>query len=809
MVHSTTTIVREVHPAHVLNGQALLKYMQETIPGCAQYTTLDIKQFGHGQSNPTYLLTAVGGGVSKRFVLRKKPPGVLLPSAHAVDREYKILAALGKTDVPVPKVYCLCMDPSVIGTVFYIMEHVEGRLFLNPSLPELDPAQRRAIYSAMCSTLAAIHKVDADAVGLGQFGRRENYCKRQVITWARQYQASTADGNPAPDPRVETLIDWLKNHVPAEDAGVERTGIVHGDFRLDNLIFHPKEPRVIAVLDWELATLGNQMGDIAYNCLPYQFSESKTKFPQPGYGFDSGRLPGIPSIGEYVSQYCQEKGLSWPASTWKFYTALALFRVTAIWTGVYRRMLQGNSSAQRNETVGEALAHLTNIAHSVIISRPLLPEVAPETNRIKPMGFEPSERVLKLRQQVLDFMDKYVYPNEETLNKQALSDQRWTVHPLEEELKQIAKAAGLWNLWIPVDSAALASDVLFGAGTQSRDEASRLVGAGLSNLDYAHICEVLGRSVWAPQLLNCSAPDTGNMEVLLRYGSPEQQRVWLKPLLEGEIRSGFAMTEPAVASSDATNIECSIVMEGDEYIINGRKWWTSGAMDPRCRLLIVMGKTNVGAPLHKQQSMILVPLQTRGVTVVRPLTVYGFDDAPHGHAEIIFQNVRVPASNLLLGEGRGFEIAQGRLGPGRLHHCMRLTGAAERGLEYLTKRALSRKAFGKTLAQNGSFASQLAELRIEVEQTRLLVHHAANQLDLHGNKVARGALAMAKVVAPRTALKVLDYAIQVHGGAGVCSDLPLAHLWAQARTLRIADGPDEVHIGTIAKLELDRARARL
>lgn len=332
----------------------------------------------------------------------------------------------------------------------------------------------------------------------------------------------------------------------------------------------------------------------------------------------------------------------------------------------------------------------------------------------------------------------------------------------------------------------------------------RLVGAGLSNLEYAHLCEILGRSVWAPQIFNCSAPDTGNMEVLLRYGNAEQQRHWLKPLLEGNIRSGFAMTEPNVASSDATNIECSIVREGNEYVINGHKWWTSGAMDPRCQLLIVMGKTNPKAALHRQQSMVLVDMNTPGVKIVRPLLVFGYDDAPHGHAEVKFENVRIPVSNLLLGEGRGFEIAQGRLGPGRLHHCMRLVGAAERAMDLMVQRAKERKAFGKTLAQQGSFSSMLAKCRLDIEQTRLLVLNAANELDLYGNKVAKGAIAMAKVAAPNTALRVLDNAIQVHGAGGVSSDFPLSHLWASARTLRIADGPDEVHLGTIAKLELQR-----
>ncbi|KAG0502638.1 hypothetical protein HPP92_002710 [Vanilla planifolia] len=316
----------------------------------------------------------------------------------------------------------------------------------------------------------------------------------------------------------------------------------------------------------------------------------------------------------------------------------------------------------------------------------------------------------------------------------------------------------------------------------------------------------MGRSVWAPQIFNCGAPDTGNMEVLLRYGTKEQQQQWLIPLLEGKIRSGFAMTEPNVASSDATNIECSISRRGDSYVINGRKWWTSGAMDPRCKILIVMGKTNFSAAKHKQQSMILVDINSPGVCIKRPLLVFGFDDAPHGHAEVLFENVRVPAENILLGEGRGFEIAQGRLGPGRLHHCMRLIGAAERGMQLMVERALQRKVFGKMIAEHGSFLSDIAKCRIEIERTRLLVLEAADQLDRHGNKKARGILAMAKVAAPNMALQVLDLAMQVHGAAGLSSDTVLSHLWATSRTLRIADGPDEVHLGTIAKLEIQRAK---
>ncbi|KAF6173823.1 hypothetical protein GIB67_003824 [Kingdonia uniflora] len=469
--------------------------------------------------------------------------------------------------------------------------------------------------------------------------------------------------------------------------------------------------------------------------------------------------------------------------------------------------------------------------------------------------FVPSPKVLDLRNKLLKFLENHIYPMENEFYELAQSSSRWTVHPKEETLKEVAKSEGLWNLWIPLDSAVRAKKVLFPGTSQGSSEGmnNHLLGSGLSNLEYGYLCEVMGRSVWAPQIFNCGAPDTGCYEdlsvtqldqqflqasnsirqhisgtpvddvdigntdnklllgdsmlvnVLLRYGTTEQLQEWLIPLLEGKTRSGFAMTEPRVASSDATNIECSITRQGDSYLINGHKWWTSGAMDPRCKLLIVMGKTDFTAPKHKQQSMILVDINTPGVHIKRSLMVFGFDDAPHGHAEVTFENVRVPARNILLGEGRGFEIAQGRLGPGRLHHCMRLIGAAERGMQMMVQRALSRHVFGKLIAQQGSFQSDIAKCRVELEKTRLLVLEAADQLDRLGNKKARGTIAMAKVAAPNMALQVLDMAMQVHGGAGVSSDTVLSHLWATARTLRIADGPDEVHLGTIAKLELQRA----
>ncbi len=397
------------------------------------------------------------------------------------------------------------------------------------------------------------------------------------------------------------------------------------------------------------------------------------------------------------------------------------------------------------------------------------------------MNFEFSDKVKDLQGRLQAFLDEHIYPNEQRCYEE-IEQNRWSPTRIIEELKPKARAAGLWNLFLP-DSEH---------------------GAGLTNLEYAPLCEMMGRSAMAPEVFNCSAPDTGNMEVLARYGTPEQKERWLKSLLAGEIRSCFAMTEPAVASSDATNIQSSIVRDGNEYVVNGRKWWASGAGDPRCKIAIFMGKTDPSAPLHKQQSMILVPIDARGVKIERLLTVFGYDHAPHGHGEITFENVRVPVSNILLGEGRGFEIAQGRLGPGRIHHCMRCIGVADRALETMCKRVQSRVAFGKPLAEQGTIRADIAISRMEIEQARLLTLKAAYMMDAVGNKVARSEIAMIKVVAPNVALRVLDRAIQAHGGAGVSQDTFLADAWAKVRTLRLADGPDEVHTETIAKLELKR-----
>lgn len=406
------------------------------------------------------------------------------------------------------------------------------------------------------------------------------------------------------------------------------------------------------------------------------------------------------------------------------------------------------------------------------------------------MDFQYSQKVKTLQARLIAFMDEHIYPNEKVFYGEIEANRQkgnpWIPTKIVEQLKENARAVDLWNLFLPESNH----------------------GAGLTNLEYAPLCEIMGRALWSAEVFNCAAPDTGNMEVFARYGTPEHQEKWLKPLLNGEIRSCFAMTEPAVASSDATNIEASIVRDGDEYVVNGRKWWSSGANDPRCKVFIFMGKSDpTNANRHQQQSMIIVPRDTKGVTILRALPVFGYDDAPHGHGEVLFDHVRVPASNILLGEGRGFEIAQGRLGPGRIHHCMRLIGLAERALEDMCKRSLSRVAFGKPVAEQGVTLERIANSRILIDQARFLVLNAAQMMDTVGNKAAAKEIAMIKVAAPNMACTVIDWAIQAHGGAGLSNDFGLAYSYAQARTLRFADGPDEVHRNQIGKMELKKYKA--
>ncbi|XP_044131714.1 acyl-CoA dehydrogenase family member 10 isoform X1 [Bufo gargarizans] len=794
---------RSVRPTMDFPRDSLTKYLENTF-GEELSGALFVRQFSHGQSNPTYYVRFNG----RQLVLRKKPPGKLLPAAHAVEREYRILKALGEAGVPVPKVFNLCEDSTIIGTPFYLMEYFTGRIFKDPSLPGLDAKERHAVYTEMNKVLCKIHSVDIQAAKLEDYGKQGAYIQRQVQIWTKQYRSSETHTIPA----MERLIEWLPRHLPPNQI----TSVVHGDFRLDNLVFHPEKAEVLGVLDWELSTLGDPLSDVAYSCLAHYLPPDLPI--QKGLQSYNLKELGIPTAEEYFEWYCKNMGIP-KAENWYFYMAFSFFRIAAILQGVYKRSLTGQASSASAEASGKLAEFMADIAwdfatkegfrvfksesgglsknppkrsYSTLSlahnSRTFVPRAYLHSNQrgiliISPEGL--STNAKSLYGKLKEFIELHIYPAEQELRDYQLSVRRWEPHQLIEDLKEKAKNQGLWNLFLPLES-----------------DPEGKYGAKLTNMEFAHLCELMGTSIYAPEIFNCSAPDTGNMEVLIRYGTEEQRERWLKPLLKGEIRSCFAMTEPQVASSDATNIESSIVEDDNSYIINGHKWWTSGGLDPRCKICIFMGKTDLDAPRHKQQTMILVPMDTPGVTVLRPLTVYGLDDAPAGHGELRFDNVRVPKENILLGRGRGFEIAQGRLGPGRIHHCMRLIGHAERSLSLMKQRVKSRIAFGKPLAEQGTILANIAKSRAEIDQARLLVLKAAHLMDTVGNKEAALEIALIKMVAPSMAQNVVDRAIQAFGAAGLSNDFPLAQFHAWARALRLADGPDEVHQAAVAKIEM-------
>uniref|UniRef100_A0A3Q3L694 Acyl-CoA dehydrogenase family member 11 n=1 Tax=Mastacembelus armatus TaxID=205130 RepID=A0A3Q3L694_9TELE len=669
--------------------------------------TLTVRQYSTGQSNPTFLIQTP----SKSYVLRKKPPGELLPGAHKVDREYRVQKALFYAGFPVPQPLLLNTNVEIIGTEFYLMEHVKGRIFRDIRLSGVSPAERTALYVAAVEVLARLHSLDLASLNLEGYGKGPGYCKRQVTTWTKQYNAAAH----RPIPAMNDLSDWLMKNLPSNDNEVT---LVHGDFRLDNLIFHPTEARVIAVLDWELSTTGHPLADLAYFLMPHFWPINLN-------------IVSIPAVDDLTSIYCRCRGIPSALPQLNFYVALSVFKMAGI---------------------AQVCTDFITLPFGGIRKIPVMSTPTEDTL------FLQTSKGQAVLQQVKYFMRQYILPCQQVS----------------------AKKAGLWNLFLPAVS-------------------------GLTQLDYAYIAEETGRCLFAPEVFNCQAPDTGNMEVLHLFGSEEQKKKWLEPLLRGEIRSCFCMTEPDVASSDATNMECTLHRAEGNYIINGKKWWSSGAGNPKCKVAIVMCKSSrqdVNSR-HDQHSMILVPMDTPGVKLVRPLTVFGQDDPIHGgHFEVHFENVCVPASNIILGEGRGFEIAQGRLGPGRLHHCMRAVGLAELALELLCQRAATRHTFGKKLYQHEVVAHWIAECRLMIEQTRLLTLHAAHALDTVGSRAARKQISLSKVAAARMACKVVDCAIQVHGGAGVSGDFPLAQMYLYVRTLRIADGPDEVHLSSIAHLEL-------
>ncbi|KAK3594564.1 hypothetical protein CHS0354_013328 [Potamilus streckersoni] len=756
-----------------------------------------VRYFANGQSNPTYYIRYG----SHSMVLRKKPPGRLLPSAHAVEREYRIMNAVGQFGVPVPRMYGLCDDPSLLGTPFYIMEYLPGRVFTDGFLPDVLPQERHRIYMDLIRVLCQIHSVNIHQAQLDNYGKKGDYVKRNFQRWAMQYEASKTHEIPS----MTRLMDWIPKHFPQE----EKIAVVHGDYRLVNVIFHPERPEVIGVLDWELSTLGDPLTDLAILCMNHHVAPGITNWSSfRGINFQE---LGIPTEQEILEDYCQRMNIP-SIHNWDFYIVFTFFKFAAVLQGIYKRATMGQGKSENSEKIGANAEKMANTAWEIASKSKLNSNTQQEimkTSKTNRQSASSSPTITMsitnigemavsvealpshardLHAKVKDFIRTFIVPLETEFIKHSVSKKKWQEFPPLKELQEKAKSLGLWNLFLPRES----------------DPEGRY-GAGLTNVEYAFICEEMGRYSMSPRVFNCAAPDTGNMETLLRFGTEQQKKEWLHPLLEGKIRSCFGMTEPNVASSDATNIQSTIVHNGDYYIINGHKWWTSGALDPQCKLCVFMGRTSTNGPSHLQQSMILVPMDSTGVKVIRPLSIMGYEDAPGGHAEVIFENVLVPVSNILLGEGRGFEIAQGRLGPGRIHHCMRLIGNAERALELMIERTMDRVAFGKPLAAQGTIQSDVAQSRMEIEQARLLVLKAAHMMDNFGNKVAAQDIAMIKVVAPSMAQRVIDRAVQAFGGAGLNNDIPLAKMLASARILRIADGPDEVHLRSVARMEYRKA----
>nr|XP_023415828.1 acyl-CoA dehydrogenase family member 11 isoform X1 [Cavia porcellus] len=767
--------IAEVLPQHKFDHKALEAYLNQRLPGFGAQpeTTLTVSQYRSGQSNPTFYLQKG----SQTFVLRKKPPGSLLPKAHKIDREFKVQKALFAVGFPVPKPLLYCSDASVIGTEFYVMEHVQGRIFRDFSLPEVSPAERSAIYVAMIEILARLHSLNPQSLQLEGYGTGMGYCKRQVSTWTKQYQAAAQQDIPA----MKELSEWLMKNLPDND---NENTLIHGDFKLDNIVFHLTEARVIAVLDWELSTIGHPLSDLAYLSVIYFWPRTLPVFNR---GSHIQGIIGIPSMAELISIYGRCRGINPILPNWNFFLALSCFKLAGIAQGIYYRCLLGNNSSRDIFLSANSVQPLAETG--LQLSKRTFTTALPPVDSTRHL-FVQTRKGQEVLAKVKQFMKQHILPAEKEVFEYYIQNEnsvdRWKQPSVIEKLKEMAKAEGLWNLFLPAVS-------------------------GLSQVDYALIAEETGKCSFAPNIFNCQAPDTGNMEVLHLYGSKEQKEKWLEPLLRGDITSAFCMTEPDVASSDATNIQCSIARDGESYLINGKKWWSSGAGHPKCKIAVVLGKTEIPSmSRHKQHSMILVPMDTPGVKLIRPLSVFGYMDCLHGgHFEVHFNQVRVPASNLILGEGRGFEIAQGRLGPGRIHHCMRTVGLAERALQIMCERAAQREAFRKKLYEHEVVAHWIAESRIAIEEIRLLTLKAAHSIDTLGSAAARKEIAMTKVAAPRAACTILDRAIQVCGGAGVSQDHPLANMYALTRTLRLADGPDEVHLSAIAKMELQKQSKKL
>ena len=820
-----------------LNTGKVLSYLQEVLPliGLVRPMSITIDQFKNGQSNPTYLLSCNTG----KYVLRKAPPGVLLKGAHNVNREARMMQSirLANPSCPVPHIYIIEDDIQILGTKFYIMEYVDGTVYRNPSLPDVSADKRRTIYYDLAALLASVHNTSPMCVShivTTMPQGTSDFCKRQIRVWSQQYARTIGDISNLP--KMQQVLLWLQENIPSS-TDISSLSVVHGDFRLDNVIYGSNGP--LALLDWEISGVGDGNVDLAYCCLGYYLPKDGvlSDFALDCCESNGTSSGGIPSMKDFIAAYkswlSPERARRVPeinSEEWTFFLCLGLYRIASICAGVYSRALQGNAS-RGNKALDfkHIVPKLAQLAQQLISA-----SKQPKIHRVEsleiaiPSGLSAAGKMIygKLR----TFMNDVVIPLEARITQHNLSvsgvwpkrGSKWEPNPLIEKLRTEAQRLGLWNMW-------MTNHIVEDLKMKHPDWPWNDIlphKFGISNLDYAYIAMETGRSLHGAEACNCMAPDTGNMEILAKFGTTEQKEKWLLPLLQGHIRSCFGMTEPMVASSDPTQLQTKAVQNKHGWVLNGRKWWTTGACDPRCAVCIIIAVTGGNdAPSHARHSFLLVPMNHPGVTVERPLHVFGYDDSPSGHAETSFRDIIVPFKDMIGEEGLGFALAQSRLGPGRLHHCCRLLGHCERALQEVVRRGTQRQAFGKALLDLGANNEKLALNRVSLRQAQLAAVDAANELDIHDllqnrekqlqaaqdisqqavklklSARAIQALAVCKIACPRVAQQCLDYAIQIHGGGGLGADHPLAGMWTAARTLRLVDGPDEVHLFALSRAE--------